>query len=92
TLDEWLAAAATVRPLILQTLFVQGAIDTTTPDELAALQTVYARLQPETVYLLTLDKPPADASILPVPRARMTAIWHQFIADATPGSPRFLLF
>jgi wyosine [tRNA(Phe)-imidazoG37] synthetase (radical SAM superfamily) len=92
TLDEWLAAAIIVRPLILQTLFVQGAIDTTTPDELAALQAVYARLQPETVYLLTLDKPPADADILPVPRERMAAIGRQFTADATPGSPRFLLF
>ncbi|MFA5205407.1 MAG: radical SAM protein [Lentisphaeria bacterium] len=92
TLEEWLAMAATVHPLILQTLFVQGTLDTTTPEEVTALAAAYARLHPRTVYLLTLDKPPADPHVLPAPRERLQAIWRQLTGETTPDGPEFLLF
>jgi wyosine [tRNA(Phe)-imidazoG37] synthetase (radical SAM superfamily) len=74
TLEEWLEAACAVFPPALQTMFVQGSVDNTTPSELDALSRAYARLRPQKVFLLTINKPPADSGLTPVSVSRLSEI------------------
>jgi wyosine [tRNA(Phe)-imidazoG37] synthetase (radical SAM superfamily) len=74
TLDEWLCGSQSLSPKILQTMFVQGRIDNTTTAELLTLAALYRRLRPVRVDLMTLNKPPADSALHPVPEERMLEI------------------
>ncbi|MFC1736697.1 hypothetical protein ACFL1X_11315 [Candidatus Hydrogenedentota bacterium] len=65
-LEEWLAGAERVREPFIQTMLVNGRIDNTSGSELGALKDRYARLRPKGVYVLTLNKPPADSRLRPV--------------------------
>jgi wyosine [tRNA(Phe)-imidazoG37] synthetase (radical SAM superfamily) len=74
TLAEWTQAAQNLRPLMLQTLFVGGAIDNTEARELEALFARYRELAPRAIYLLTLNKPPAMAGVVPISSERVATI------------------
>lgn len=59
---------------VLQSLFVQGPVDNSAPDEVAAWLAAVREISPRSVQVYTLDRGPADASLRPVPRARLDSI------------------
>lgn len=58
----------------LQSLFVQGAVDNSGGPFYAKWIETLRRIQPKEVYIYTLDRPPADPRIEPVPTDRLQAI------------------
>lgn len=73
---EWLEAisSAPANNRCLQTMLVRGAVDNTTGEELAALREAYCRLRPLKLYLMTINKPPADGRLKPVPLEQLEKI------------------
>lgn len=65
---------------ILQSLFVRGAVDNSTGDEVEAWASLVASINPRQVQIYTLDRGPADLGMLPVDGERLHAI-----ADAVAG-------
>lgn len=62
------------RGIVLQALFVSGPVDNTSPAEVAAWVAAVRSIGPRSVQVYTLDRGPADASLRPVPRARLEQI------------------
>lgn len=59
---------------VLQSLFVQGAVDNAAPGEVEAWLEAVASIGPRYVQIYTLDRGPADRGLLPVDRERLDAI------------------
>lgn len=59
---------------LLQTLFVTGAVDNSTDEEVAAWIEQAASIGPRGAQIYTLDRGPADRGLLPVPAARLSEI------------------
>jgi len=62
------------RGVVLQALFVSGPVDNTSPAEVGAWVSAVRSIGPRSVQVYTLDRGPADASLRPVPRARLEQI------------------
>ena len=62
------------RRIVLQALFVTGAADNSTDEEVAAWIEAAASIGPRGAQLYTLDRGPADRGLLPVPERRLTEI------------------
>lgn len=62
------------RRAVLQALFVTGPVDNSRPEEVEAWVGVVRSIGPRSVQVYTLDRGPADASLLPVPAARLHEI------------------
>lgn len=75
---EWALALEGLRALgsriILQALFVRGAVDNSTEEEVAAWIEQAASIGPRRVQIYTLDRGPADKGLLPVPAGRLRQI------------------
>ncbi len=71
---EWFSAARQLQRPVVQTLLVQGRIDTTTQKELEALKVCYGDLNPKEIHVLTVNKAPADSRLLPVDKERLQEI------------------
>jgi wyosine [tRNA(Phe)-imidazoG37] synthetase (radical SAM superfamily) len=78
-LEEWMYAAGRMDRPVIQTMLVRGCVDNTTPAELAGLSRAYGRLRPRRVYLLTINKPPADSKLEPVTGSRLREIGSSII-------------
>lgn len=63
---EWLEAVAKITNPVIQTMLVQGRIDNTTNEEIAAFKAIHERLKPSKVHLLTINKQPLDSALIPV--------------------------
>jgi wyosine [tRNA(Phe)-imidazoG37] synthetase (radical SAM superfamily) len=73
--DEILAALQGMGPkVILQSLFVRGALDNTTEPEISAWIAAVAAVRPRLVQIYTLDRGPADQGLSPVPAGDLKAI------------------
>jgi hypothetical protein len=55
-------------------MFVQGRVDNTTDEVVAAWIAKVAQIRPLAVQAYTLDRIPADKSLEPAPMARLNAI------------------
>jgi len=84
--NEWFAAVNKIYQPYIQTMLVQGRIDNTTFDELNRLKECYQILNPRYIYLLTLNKTPADERLLPIPPAKMENIGRILDLDNTIGA------
>ncbi len=71
TLPEWMDGVQRLSRPIIQTMFVRGGIDNTTPAEIEALKACCRTLAPREVQVLTINKPPADSRLRPVPPERL---------------------
>ncbi|MCI4397730.1 MAG: radical SAM protein [Acidobacteria bacterium] len=63
--------------IIIQSLFVNGGVDNTSPDEVGAWVKAVVSVAPREVQIYTLDRGPADASLKPVPLKRLETIAAQ---------------
>ncbi len=59
---------------IIQSLFVNGGVDNTLPEEVGAWLRAVVWVAPREVQIYTLDRGPADGSLKPVPVKRLKAI------------------
>ncbi|MFQ6671914.1 MAG: radical SAM protein [Candidatus Tectimicrobiota bacterium] len=73
-LERLVASIPRLSDCILQSMFVQGRVDNTTDEVVAAWVAKVAEVRPIAVQLYTLDRIPADRNLAPVPRARLEAI------------------
>jgi wyosine [tRNA(Phe)-imidazoG37] synthetase (radical SAM superfamily) len=78
-LNRMIAHIRALTDCIIQTIFVQGRVDNTTDQAVAAWIERVAEIRPLAVQLYTLDRIPADRRLQPAPRARLQAIalWCQ---------------
>lgn len=65
------------RRAVLQALFVTGPIDNSRPEEVEVWLEAVREIGPRSIQIYTLDRGPADASLLPVPAARLNEIARQ---------------
>ena len=73
-LDRMIAHIPGLTDCILQSMFVQGRVDNTTDEVVAAWIAKVAQIRPLAVQAYTLDRIPADKSLEPTPMARLNAI------------------
>ncbi len=59
---------------VIQALFVRGAVDNSTDEEVDAWASLVAAIRPRQVQIYTLDRGPADLGMLPVDGERLHAI------------------
>jgi len=79
--DEWFAAINKLRKVYVQTMLVNGRLDNTSIKEIKSLADCYMKLNPYKVYLLTLDKPPADKGLISVPPDKMQRIREYIVTN-----------
>jgi len=72
--NQWLEAVQRIPRPYIQTMLFQGRVDNSTPAEIDLLFECYRLLNPQVVYYLTLNKPPADRRLEPIPDQRMEEI------------------
>ena len=60
--------------VILQTMFIRGIADNTSPDHIDDWIEVVGLIRPAAVHLYSIDKLPAVAGIIPVPKQRLKEI------------------
>ena len=60
-------ALAGLRDVTIQSLFVQGSFDNTRPAQIEAWGGIVKRIMPKAVQVYTVDRPPADSGVKPVP-------------------------
>ena len=66
------------RPTSDPTMFLQGRINNTTSEEIDHLKASYDDLGAKGLYVLTINKQPADSRLLPVPPERLETISQMF--------------
>ncbi|MCX8036564.1 MAG: radical SAM protein [Candidatus Sumerlaeia bacterium] len=74
TLDAITEAASGIPRVIVQTLFVRGAVDNTADGEVRAWMDRIRRIAPRGVQIYSLDRRPAQAGLVAVPRADLEQI------------------
>ncbi len=79
-----------LRRVLIQSMFVQGNIDNTSESEIEAWVTYLKEIQPAGIQIYTLDRIPADESVLPVPAARLAEIARR-VQEATGIEPLLTL-
>lgn len=60
--------------IVLQSMFIQGSCDNTTPEQIDRWIDVVAGIRPLAAQVYTIDRAPADAGVAKVPLARLEAI------------------
>lgn len=73
-LEEIVQAIGELDPVILQTLLVKGSWENSSPKKIARLIERIGEIGPSEVQLYTLVRPPAEASVEPVPRNELERI------------------
>jgi wyosine [tRNA(Phe)-imidazoG37] synthetase (radical SAM superfamily) len=74
-------------PIVIQAMFVSDArheMENCGDGAVAAWLTALERTRPARVHVYTIDRPPARASLSPVPRARLREIAEQVRATGIP--------
>jgi wyosine [tRNA(Phe)-imidazoG37] synthetase (radical SAM superfamily) len=72
--ERMITSLATLPQTILQCMFIQGAIDNTTPAAVEAWMTTVARIEPIAVQVYSIDRPPAEQALVQVSHDRLQAI------------------
>ncbi|MEW6536855.1 MAG: radical SAM protein [Candidatus Auribacterota bacterium] len=67
-------ALSSMRPLILQTMLVDGCVCNSDDDHIDLLIDQYKKIQPIAIQIYSLDREPANASLVKVPQERLLAI------------------
>jgi len=73
-LPRMLEALRELREVTIQSLFVQGSYDNTKPEQIDRWVEAVGFVQPKLVQVYTVDRPPADSGIVPVPLAQLRGI------------------
>lgn len=66
-----------LKDITLQTLFVQGSCDNTSPRQIESWIEAVRLVRPKSVQVYTVDRPPADAGIRPVSVSQLRTIAEQ---------------
>jgi wyosine [tRNA(Phe)-imidazoG37] synthetase (radical SAM superfamily) len=74
TLAKLIQGAKKLKDITLQTLFVQGAIDNTTPSEVEDWVEVVGIIRPKLVHMYSLDRVPPMSGLKQVPTQRLKEI------------------
>lgn len=74
TLRRVVDGMSKLRSLTLQTMFVAGTTDNSTPDEVESWLAQVERTRPSWLQLYSLDRVPADRKLVPVSRVRLMEI------------------
>lgn len=72
--NEWFDSIKKVKNSVIQTMLMNGRIDNTTEEEIAALIKRYIQLKPVKINVITINKIPADSGIKPVPEEKRNDI------------------
>jgi wyosine [tRNA(Phe)-imidazoG37] synthetase (radical SAM superfamily) len=74
TLESILEGTGRLRSPVIQSMFVTGAIDNSTEEQVASWIETVVRVAPASGQIYTLDRLPADAEVRPVSRMRLMEI------------------
>lgn len=74
TLDEMVRRLRSVRPYVLQAMFIHEPVDNAAPEEIAAWIERVREAEPASVQIYSLDRAPADPRCRPVSREELGAI------------------
>lgn len=72
--DDLIANVRKLRGFVAQSMFVWGTMDNTRPEAVSEWIDVIGRARPLRVHIYSIDRLPADAGLLPVPRAVLRRI------------------
>lgn len=73
-LKKTLTALKNLRDVTIQSLFVQGLFDNTHPKQLESWMEAIQTVQPSSVQVYTIDRPPADSGVQEVPLTELKRI------------------
>ncbi len=84
-LDRHVAALAALRPVLIQSFFVAGALDNTGPGLVAPWLDCLGKIAPEEVHLYSLDRVPPAKGLQAVPKAVLEGIAGRVRARGIPA-------
>ena len=73
-LEQTIKALRDLRNITVQAMFVQGSYDNTKPKQIDEWIKAVQRVNPKTVQVYTIDRPPADSGIKTVPAEHLNEI------------------
>lgn len=81
TPERVVRAAARLRRVVIQTLFLEGAVNNTEREEVDQWLDLLRQIRPESVVVYTLDRVPPEPGLRPASRATLDAIRDQVVAS-----------
>jgi wyosine [tRNA(Phe)-imidazoG37] synthetase (radical SAM superfamily) len=81
TLEKIVRDLQGLRRVVVQTMFVTGTVDNTSDDEISAWIGHLKSVRPASIQIYTLDRIPADRSILPVEPERLREIARRVLSE-----------